>query len=289
MLARSLEAASRHPISRAFGEGARVAPEALAHFAGRGIEATIGARRVRIGTEQFCRDLGLRPAPIHPQLDACRVFLADEREWIAAFELRDAVRPEAAGLVKALRARGLTVHLASGDRLEAGSAIARQLWIERYAGAMTPQDKCEYVARLQRAGRVVAMVGDGWNDTPVLARADVSFAMGAGADAAQLAADVVLPGNRLEAVIDALDTARRAMRLVRQSFAWALLYNAGALGAAAGGFIGPWEAALGMAASSLVVLLNASRSLEPRSTRVGRTPGVAPNERYRELLLQRRL
>ena len=157
------------------------------------------------------------------------------------------------------------MHLASGDRLQAGAAIARQLWIERYAGEMTPQDKCDYVARLQHQGRVVAMVGDGLNDTPVLARADVSFAMGAGADAAQLAADVVLPGNRLEAIVDSLDAARRAMSLVRQNFAWALLYNAGALGAAAGGFIGPWEAALGMAASSLVVLLNASRSLETRA------------------------
>ncbi len=272
MLARSLEAASRHPISRAFGEGARLDPEALEHFAGLGIDATIGGRRVRIGTEQFCRDLGLRPAPIHPQLDACRVFLADEREWIAAFELRDAVRPAAAGLVKALRARGLTVHLASGDRLEAGSAIARQLWIERYAGAMTPQDKCEYVARLQREGCVVAMVGDGLNDTPVLARADVSFAMGAGADAAQLAADVVLPGNRLEAIVDSLDCARRAMSLVRQNFAWALVYNAGALGLAAGWLIGPWEAALGMAASSLVVLLNASRSLVPPAMTVIAAP-----------------
>jgi Cu2+-exporting ATPase len=275
LLARSLEAASRHPVSRAFGDGARLEAQALEHVAGRGVEARIGGRRVRIGTEQFCRDLGLRPAPIHPQLDACRVFLADERGWIAAFELRDAVRPAARGLIAALRGRGLTVHLASGDRLEAGAALARQLWIERYAGEMTPEDKCDYVARLQRQGRVVAMVGDGLNDTPVLARADVSFAMGAGADAAQLAADVVLPGNRLEAIVESLDTARRAMRLVRQNFAWALLYNAGALAAAASGFIGPWEAALGMAASSLVVLLNASRSLALPRDRSGAPTAAA--------------
>ena len=273
-LARSLEAASRHPLSRAFGTGPGVELEALRHFAGQGIEARVDGRRARIGTERFCRELGLAPAPCHAQLDACRVFLALEGEWIAAFELRDALRPAAAELIAALRARGLTVHLASGDRLEAGAEMARLLWIERYAGAMTPQDKCDYVARLQREGRVVAMVGDGLNDTPVLARADVSFAMGAGADAAQLAADIVLPGNRLAAISEAMDVSHRAMKLVRENLGWALVYNALALGAAAAALIGPWEAALGMAASSLVVLLNASRSLSGVVRGGGEPPAV---------------
>ncbi|HET7363572.1 MAG TPA: cation-translocating P-type ATPase [Burkholderiales bacterium] len=264
-LARSLEAASRHPLSRAYGDGPTLAVQSQRHVAGEGIEATVGERRVRIGTERFCRELAGPPAPCHQSLDDCRVFLAAEQEWIAAFELRDALRPEAAAFIAALRARRLGVHLATGDRLEAGAAIARLLWIERYAGDMAPQDKCDYVARLQRAGRVVAMVGDGLNDTPVLARADVSFAMGAGADAAQLAADVVLPGNRLGAIIDALVGSRRAMQLVRGNFGWALAYNGAALALAAAAFIGPWEAALGMAASSIIVMLNASRTLGVQS------------------------
>jgi Cu2+-exporting ATPase len=187
------------------------------------------------------------------------VFLADEQGWIAAFELEDNLRPAAAELVAALKKANLTVHLASGDRLEVGAALARRLWIESFAGDMTPRDKYEYVARLQREGRVVAMVGDGLNDAPVLACADVSFAMGAGSDAAKLQADVVLTGDRLASILDTLAVARGAMHLVRQNLGWALAYNALALPLAAIGWIGPWEAALGMGASSLIVLLNALR------------------------------
>ena len=141
-------------------------------------------------------------------------------------------------------------------------AVAQALWIENCAGGMAPQDKYRYVETLQRNGRVVAMVGDGLNDTPVLARADVSFAMGGGAEAAQLKADVVLLNDSLEGISTTLRLARRAMRLIRQNIAWALAYNALALPLAAMGFIGPWEAALAMGASSLTVLLNALRPLE---------------------------
>ena len=280
MLARSLEAASRHPVAHAFGAGPTVAIEAPRNAPGEGIEARIAGRRLRIGTERFCEALAGAPAPIHPNFDATRVFLAAEREWLAAFELEDSIRPEAAALVDALRQRGVRPHLASGDRVEAGAALARLLWIDGFAGGMSPQDKCEYVERLQREGRVVAMVGDGLNDAPVLARADVSFAMGSGADAAQLRADVILTGNRLAAVVDALDASRRALRLIRQNFAWALGYNALALPLAAAGWIGPWEAALGMAASSIIVLLNASRPLASKeqwkaSTSSSRSPSLS--------------
>jgi Cu2+-exporting ATPase len=129
---------------------------------------------------------------------------------------------------------------------------------------MTPEDKYRYVSALQRAGRVVAMVGDGLNDAPVLARANVSFAMGGGSDAAQLKADVVLMGDSLERIVETRGIARRAMRLVRQNVAWAIAYNALALPLAALGFIGPWEAALAMGASSMTVLLNALRPLEAK-------------------------
>jgi len=149
----------------------------------------------------------------------------------------------------------------SGDDPATVGALAARLGIEHWAGGATPQDKLDYVARLQAAGHVVAMVGDGLNDAPVLARADASVAMGAGADAAQLQADAVLTADRLGALQDLLEISRRAMRLVRQNLGWALAYNALALPAAALGWIGPWEAALGMSASSFIVVLNALRPL----------------------------
>jgi P-type Cu2+ transporter len=267
-LASSLEAASRHPAARAFASPRRFKVEDEMHVPGLGIEGRVDGLRVRIGAERFCQELagGPPPGPCHQNFAACRVFLAQEGAWLAAFELCDALRPDAAALVAALKARGLEVHLASGDRVEAGAAVAHALWIERFAGGLTPEAKCAYLERLQRQGRVVVMVGDGLNDAAVLARADTSFAMGGGADAAQLRADIVLAGDRLAAIPEALDTARAAMRMVRANLAWALAYNALALPLAALGWIGPWEAALGMGASSLIVMLNAWRPLGPKDT-----------------------
>ena len=258
-LAGALEATSRHPVARAFSGSTEVVT-APRNVPGQGIEARAAGERVRIGSAAFCAELCGSPAPA-----SASVYLAAERGWIAAFELEDRLRPEAAALVAQLRARGLKVHLASGDRPELAAALAQALWIEQVAGAMTPQDKYRYVEALQREGAVVAMVGDGLNDAPVLARADVSFAMGGGADLAQLRADFVLLADSLDGMVLSMNTARRAMRLVRQNVAWALAYNAVALPLAASGWIGPWEAALAMGASSLTVLLNALRPLAAES------------------------
>jgi Cu2+-exporting ATPase len=255
--ARALEASSRHPVARAFAGESTIEAQAPRNFPGQGIEARVAGRRVRIGNAEFCRDLSLTS----PKADASRVYLADETGWLAAFELEDSVRPAAPELVADLKSRGLTVHLASGDRDQVVGALGRELGIEHCTGAMTPEDKYRYLERLQREGRVVAMVGDGLNDAPVLARADVSFAMGSGADAAQLRADVVVMGDSLESISRTFQVARRAMRLVRQNIAWAIAYNAIALPLAAAGLIGPWEAALAMGASSLTVLVNALRPL----------------------------
>jgi len=257
-LARALEASSRHPLARAFAGESGIEVQAPRNFLGQGIEARVAGRRVRIGTAPFCADLHAVSAP---GAGLAGVYLADESGWLAAFELEDSLRPAAPEFVADLESRGLTVHLASGDRSEIAGALARRLGIEHCTGAMSPQDKYRYLERLQREGRVVAMVGDGLNDAPVLARADVSFAMGSGADAAQLKADVVVMGDSLESISRTLEVARRAMRLVRQNIAWAIAYNAIALPLAAAGLIGPWEAALAMGASSLTVALNALRPL----------------------------
>jgi Cu2+-exporting ATPase len=265
-LAARLEAGSRHPIAAAFPAAGETALPGAVHTHGSGIEATLDGRRARIGSQRFCRELCRRALPaaaLEGDPARTRVFLADERGWLAAFELQDELRPDACELVSSLKKQGLAVHLASGDHPRVVAALARRLGIEHWRGGLSPQDKLHRIERLQAFGRTVVMLGDGLNDAPVLARADASFAMGSGADAARLRADVVLLGNSLHAVLATRRIARRAMRLVRQNIAWALAYNALALPLAALGFIGPWEAALAMGASSLSVLLNALRPLEP--------------------------
>ena len=212
---------------------------------------------MRIGTAAFCAEISIPPR----ELPSSRVYLADDSGWLAAFDLSESARAGISGFISELNTRSVAIHLVSGDRPEIVGALARELGIERFAGAMSPEDKYGYVERLQRAGRVVGMAGDGLNDAPVLARADVSFAMGSGADAAQLKADVVVMNDSLENITRTFQVARRAMRLVRQNIAWAIAYNAIALPLAAAGLVGPWEAALAMGASSLTVLVNALRPL----------------------------
>jgi Cu2+-exporting ATPase len=171
----------------------------------------------------------------------------------------DEPRPEAREAVAALRARGLRVHLLSGDREPAVRKVARLLGIGIVEANATPERKREYVASLQRRGRVVAMVGDGLNDAPVLAQADVSLAMGGGARLAQLRADAVIVSGDLRELPRAVAHARRALKIVGQNIAWAFVYNVLVLPLALTGALTPWAAALGMSASSLVVALNALR------------------------------
>lgn len=259
-LAQALEATSRHPIARAFQAAADQTPPVslsdVVHVPGRGLEARLEGRRVRVGTEAFCGELAGAPLPETGNASVC---LADESGWLAAFDLEDPLRDQAPEFVAMLQAAGLRVHLVSGDRPDAVASVAHRLGISEFSARAEPQDKVAYVERLQRAGRVVVMIGDGLNDAPVLAHADASIALGSGASAAQLHSDLVLLGSRLESALDAFSLARRTMRIIRQNFAWALAYNGIALPAAALGWIGPWEAAIGMGASSLIVALNSLR------------------------------
>jgi len=263
-LACSLENASRHPLAAAFqraaADTAAVEVRNAIHRPGSGIEAQVDGRRVRIGTEAFCREIARAPLPATgSDADQTIVCLADESGWLAVFDLEDEPREQASAFVTALQNANLRVHLLSGDRRRAVAAAARRFGIADFAGEAQPQDKLEYVERLQRAGRVVVMIGDGMNDAPVLAHSDASIAMGSGAEVAQLNADAVLLGSRLDAALATFPLARRTMRVIRQNFGWAIAYNALALPAAALGWIGPWEAAIGMAASSLIVALNSLR------------------------------
>jgi Cu2+-exporting ATPase len=260
----ALETGSQHPLARSLRASQRAgslpAITHPVHFRGKGIEALLEGRRVRIGTLEFAGELAGEPRqwPIYATFSS-HVYLAREGQWLARFSFDAGLRPEAARVTQALRAEGLRLHLLSGDAPAAVSVVAGQLGLSCSIGGAMPEAKVAYVKALQATGRRVAMIGDGLNDAPVLAQADVSFAMGQGAALAQQSADLVLASGKLDGVLEARRIARLAMTAIRQNFGWALAYNALALPAAAFGLIGPWEAAIGMAGSSLVVVLNSAR------------------------------
>ena len=264
-LAAALESASLHPAARVLQAAGAPAATEVRNHPGRGVEGVVDGERLRIGSARFCAELAGR-APedvLSLKIETMRVYLAARGRWLAAFELEDSPRPDAQALIAELQALGKTVHLCSGDTPGVVASVALRLGIGNFRGLMAPQDKLAYVRSLQREGRVVAMVGDGLNDAPVLAGADASIAMAGGADLAQLRADAVLLSARLDGILFLLNSSKRAMRLVKQNLAWALAYNAAVLPLAAAGWLGPWEAALGMGASSVVVLLNALRPVAP--------------------------
>ncbi|MEJ2602810.1 MAG: heavy metal translocating P-type ATPase [Gammaproteobacteria bacterium] len=259
-IAARLESGSEHAVARAFPRRSDPAEE-LRPVPGRGMEGSIGGTRYRVGSAEF---VGTGALAALPALDADRaatlVFLGtDDGRGLAAFELRDQPREDAARVVAALHEAGITSAIASGDRPETVRDIAAALGVDDARGALSPEDKLDWVRAMQSAGETVALVGDGINDAPVLAGADVSIAMGAGTTLAQSSADAVLLGESLTPLLTAVDVARRTRRIIRQNIGWAIGYNLLAVPLAASGTLAPWMAAIGMSASSLLVVLNALR------------------------------
>ncbi len=253
-IAAALERDSRHPLARAFAALAEgPLPEAgeVQQIAGRGIAGVVDECPWKLGRGDFAA------ASVADEGHA--VWLGDGEQPYARFALAETARRDAAAAITALRREGIEVELASGDGEAAVAGLAAELGIERHAARQLPEDKLARVRALQAAGRHVAMVGDGINDAPVLAGADVSLAMGEGAALAQRAADFVVTADSLSRVPQAIGIARRTQRIIRQNLAWAALYNVVALPLAATGHVTPWMAALGMAGSSLLVTLNALR------------------------------
>jgi len=191
------------------------------------------------------------------------VWLGCDGQRLAGFVLDERLREGALEAVQALQAQGLQVTLLSGDSVERAALLAHRLGLtlaDAVMGGATPQDKLDAVARAQAAGQRVAMVGDGINDAPVLARADVSLAMGQGALVSRSQADAVVTSSHLGDIVRARATAQQALRIVRQNMVWAAAYNAVCVPLALVGWLPPWAAGLGMAASSMVVVLNALRA-----------------------------
>jgi P-type Cu2+ transporter len=251
-LASALERDSGHPLASAFtsaGSHAGLRATEVQLTIGLGVEGVVDGQRLRIGRADFAA----------AAIDDGAVWLGDGHTAMARFELADPLRADAGAAIAALRALGIEVEIASGDSEAAVAEVAARLDVHHWTARMSPQDKLARMQRLQRDGHRVAMVGDGINDAPVLAGADVSLALGGGAALAHRAADMVLSGTQLQRLPQAITLARRTRRILRQNLAWALGYNLVALPFAALGLVTPWLAALGMAGSSLLVTANALR------------------------------
>lgn len=266
-IAAALEASSAHPVGMAIAEAARESrmeeaiPVAhdMSHIAGQGLEGMIEGVRYRLGSPAFVREIANTPLADRTDDAMTPIYLGTDAGWLARFDLADALRSDARQVIEYFHATGKKIVLLSGDQDAVAKRVAAELGIPEAHGEALPGQKLEYVRRLQAEGAVVAMVGDGMNDAAVLHAADVSFAMGGGAALAQTHADAVLLSGRLASVAEAACAASQTMSVVRQNLAWATLYNALAIPAAALGWLNPWMAGIGMSLSSAVVVINALR------------------------------
>jgi Cu2+-exporting ATPase len=274
-VAASLESVSEHPIARAFAVAHPAGPATdVVVTPGCGIEGSVRGRRWRLGKPDWAAALAGSAAPGLGGDDTV-VCLADAAGIRAVFRLADRLRRGVRGQLEQLSRLGLATEIASGDTPEAVGHVAAAVGVDLWQAGMTPEDKVTLLRQRQQAGEAVVMIGDGVNDAPVLAGADVSVAMAGGTPLAQTSADMVLLGESLAPLAEGLAQARRTLRIVRQNLAWAAAYNMVALPLAAGGLIAPWMAAIGMSASSLLVVLNALRlSRPPRAAAAPSPPAL---------------
>ena len=280
-IAGALERHSAHPIAHAFAAVAACALGPVRSDSGRGLEATADGVLYRLGRPDYVLELAAsgQPYPMIAGDEAhTTIMLGDHLGPLAAFELIDALRDDALQTLSRLRALGLEPLIASGDRQAVVAAVGRRLDGVSAQGGMCAADKLTLVQALQAAGHQVAMVGDGVNDAPVLAAADVSVAIGGGTDLAKVSADLVLLGEGLSPLVQGVETARLTRAVIRQNLTWAVLYNATAVPLAALGWLQPWMAAIGMSASSLLVVLNAMRLVKAgrRSAAPASSPTAIP-------------
>ena len=266
-LAAAIEQTSEHPIAAALRgaceRSGRFDIGAVENEPGSGMSAVYNARRYRVGRPEYVAALHGAPLPAAARSFAERgdtvIALGDESGWLALFSLADQIRDEAAGLVAALHKAGRHVTLLTGDARPAAQRVAQALAIETVEAAMSPQAKHDFVRRIQAEGGVVAMVGDGVNDAPVLAQAQVSIAMGGGSQLARTQADLILLSENLDHLRRGYFVARRSLRVIRQNLVWSFVYNFVALPLAMIGLVTPWMAGIGMSGSSLLVVLNSLR------------------------------
>ena len=277
-LASSAESGSEHPLGQAVvraAKGRGVATERPADFRaleGLGVEAAVSGARVRVGSPGLFERDGVDVSPLAAQADSLAregkttAYVAADGRLAGLLALADTIKPSARPAVAALRARGLKVVMVTGDNPRTAAAVAAEAGIADFISEVLPGDKAAVVRRLQSEGRRVAMVGDGINDAPALAQADVGLAVGTGTDVAMASADITLMADDLGAVVSAFELSRRTIRTIRQNLFWAFAYNVVGIPVAAGvlyPFFGlllnPMIASAAMALSSVSVVANSLR------------------------------
>ncbi len=277
-LVASAEQSSEHPLARSIVDGARqrqlelTDPSEFESVTGKGIRAVVDGRDVLIGNQRLLDDSSIDTGALGAEMD--RLAEAGRTPMLVAIDgsaggviaVADTVKDDSAAAIAALKALGIQVAMITGDNARTAAAIARQVGVDRVLAEVLPEHKAREVRRLQDEGGVVAMVGDGINDAPALAQADVGFAIGTGTDVAIEASDITLISGALDGVVTAITLSRSTMRNIRQNLFLAFIYNGVGIPIAAGvlyPFIGvqlsPMIAAGAMAASSLSVVTNASR------------------------------
>jgi Cu+-exporting ATPase len=276
-LAAAVELASEHPLADAVVSSVpagRTIPRAsdIDVRVGKGVLGTVGGRRIAIGSATLLREMGIDPAPLEPRATphalrgATPVWVVIDGVPMGLVVIEDAIRSTSAAAILRFKAMGIEPVLLTGDRADTAQAVARQVGIEQVEAEVSPERKLEVVRQWQQRGRKVAMVGDGLNDAPALAQADLGIAMGSGTDVALETAGVTLLRNDLNGAADALELTRSTMKVIRQNLFWAFAYNvvcipiaAGALFPTLGLLLTPALAAGAMAFSDVTVLGNSLR------------------------------
>ncbi|HSW14298.1 MAG TPA: cation-translocating P-type ATPase [Solimonas sp.] len=256
-IAAALERNLTHPIARALGAAAPLSGAAEDVRLEQGaVTGKVEGRSYRLGMAEYS---GLTPPAVEAAMPASWILLSSDEVPLAWFALAGERRPEAGQVIAGLAAQGIEVQLLTGDAEAPARALAREIGITCVHSRQTPEQKLHHLRNLQAAGHKVMAVGDGVNDAPFLAAADVAVAMPAGSAITQARADVILVGDSLEGLIELRSVARQARRRLHQNLLWALLYNLSILPLALSGWLTPWLAALGMSLSSLLVVGNALR------------------------------
>jgi Cu2+-exporting ATPase len=276
-LGAALEQGSEHPVAAALRAAAAdgdIAVDDVIAVTGQGMAGRYRGGDVWIGRPNFVAVRSGKPLPAEAgdfeNRGGTVVALGDEKGWLGLFRLSDGLRPGSEDLIKRLAAAHVPVTILSGDAPAVVSAVGRALGVDEAHGGLTPQDKQAFIAALQAdPAKVVAMVGDGVNDAPVLAQAHVSVAMGGGTDLARNQADIVLLSEDLEGLLAGAGLARKTLRVISQNLWWSFIYNFSAVPLAMLGWVTPLMAGVGMAASSFLVVLNALR-LQARPRAGGR-------------------